>query len=126
MTFVRSLATISPLASDGSEVTMTEATTTTTVSRRSTRLWAEDDGEAREKDKMPPSVACEPRYGSSSSSDEDIEGSSSEMRPTPGSLESGVVSMMDLGIDLSQMFPASQEDISMQGMPSSAHLYSYT
>jgi hypothetical protein len=114
MTCVAPLPTISPLAGDGTELQMAEATTTT-VSRRSTRLWA-GDGDAASLDKMPQGVAYEPRYGSSSSSDDGKEMPLSETRSALGSLELGMIPVIDLGIDLSGMVPTTPEDMSKQGM----------
>jgi tyrosine-protein phosphatase SIW14 len=111
MTCVGSLATISFLSGDGTEMLMAEATTTT-VSRRSTRLWA-DDGERVQP--VPPGLAYEPRHDSSSS-DDDKEMPLAVPRPALGSLDVRVLSVVDLGIDLSGIFPTSPEDMGKLGM----------
>jgi hypothetical protein len=85
--------------------------TTTTVSRRSTRLWA-GDGEAVEK--TPQSMASDLKY--SSSSDDDKEMASPEKRRAPGSPELHMIPGMDLGVDIPGMFPATSEDLEMQSM----------
>ena len=112
MTCVGSLATIS--GDDGTELKMTEATTTT-VSRRSTRLWA-GDGDADGLEKIPQGLAYDPRYGSNSSSDDGKELSLSETRTPLGSFELRMIPVIDLGIDLSGMFPTTPEDMGKQGM----------
>jgi tyrosine-protein phosphatase SIW14 len=111
MTCVGSLAPIS-LVRNGPKPIMAEAVaTTTTVSRRSTRLWA-GDGEALEK--TPQSMASDLKY--SSSSDDDKEMASPEKRPAPGSPKLHMIPGMDLGVDISGMFPATSEDLGKQSM----------
>lgn len=91
---------------------MAEATITTTVSRRSTRAWAKD-GESVEM--MPAGmVTYEPRYGSSS--DDDKETPLRETKTVMGSLEPRTVPVVDLGIDLSGIFPTSPEVMGKHGM----------
>jgi tyrosine-protein phosphatase SIW14 len=111
MTCVGSPSTIGGLAGDGTEMTMTEATTTTTVSRRSTRLLAKDQESV---DTVFAGIAYETRY--SSSSDEDREESPRETSAARSSPEPRKIPDVDLGIDLSGIFPTTPEDIGKQGM----------
>jgi hypothetical protein len=114
MNCVEELTTIPSLAGDGNELSMAEAATTT-ISRRSTRLWA-GDGE-RLGTTLLPGNAYEPRYGSSSS-DDSSDMSSEGMRPTLSSLDLGMMAVADIGIDLNGMLDANGEDMSRQGMSS--------
>ena len=117
MTCVDAPATISSLAGDGNELTMAEATTTT-ISRRSTRIWA-GDGE-HVKTAMHPSMAYDSRYGSSGS-DESSDASLDETRAALGSLDPGVIPGGH-GIDLNEIFPTNKTTMGNQCMLSTYYI----
>jgi hypothetical protein len=92
-------------------MTMAEATTTTTtISRRPTRLVAKDQESVGT---VFAGIAYEPR--SSSSSDEDTEESPRETSAARSSPEPREIPDVDLGIDLSGIFPTTPEGIGKQG-----------
>jgi hypothetical protein len=88
---------------------MAEATMTT-VSRRTTRLLAKDQ-EGLER--VPAPVAHEPRYGGSSDEDKELP---VREKTAQNSLELRRAPAVDLGIDLSGVFPTTPEAMGKQGM----------
>jgi tyrosine-protein phosphatase SIW14 len=115
MACVGSVTTIDFLSGEGTETNMAEATQTT-VSRRSTRLFVKDQDSA---EVGTAGIAYESRYGSSSDEKEkekEKERPARETGPPSGNVDARLVPIVDLGIDLSGMFPTTAEDMGKQGM----------
>jgi hypothetical protein len=113
MDCVGSVTTIDFLSAEGTETNMAEATQTT-VSRRSTRLCVKDQDSV---EVGTAGIAYESRYGSSSDEKEkEKEKPARETGPPSGNVDARVVPIVDLGIDLSGMFPTTAEDMGKHGM----------
>lgn len=84
----------------------------TTVSRRTTRLLAKDQ-DGLEIVSAPAPVAHEPRHGSSSDEDRELP---AREKTVQNSMELRRAPAVNLGIDLSGVFPTTPEDMGKQGM----------
>jgi hypothetical protein len=114
MDCVKSLTTIKFLAGERRETSMANARKTT-VSRRSTRLFEDDQMNV---EAGAAGMAYESRYGSSSD-EKDKEKPTRDRGSTSSNFDVRLLPVVDLGIDLFGMFPTTAEDMAKQGMWSS-------
>ena len=95
------------------EVKMADAKTSTTISRRSTRLFLEEQ-EAMEAD-----MERELRLVSEQKEQEKSQKPSQPQKRTPptNSIETPIIPLVDFGKDLCGIFPSTLEDMNDHGMP---------
>jgi len=91
---------------DGSNTTVS-----TTVSRRSTRYFAEDQCTVE-------SGNLESRHSSTSGDERDREKPQREAKTSSTNIDMGRIPMVNLGKDLGGLFPKTSEDLGKQGMHS--------
>jgi len=91
---------------DGSNTTVS-----TTVSRRSTRYFAEDQYSVE-------SGNSESRQSSTSGDERDREKPPKEAKTSSTNIDVGMIPIVNLGKDLGGLFPKTPEDMGKQGMPS--------
>jgi tyrosine-protein phosphatase SIW14 len=98
------------------EVEMAEATSSTTISRRSTRLFL------GQQDSMEAGIAghmeCESRHGSEEKEQERPQRAQKPQLkvPCPNSIEAPMIPSVEFGRDLCGVFPSTAEDMDDNGM----------
>lgn len=94
---------------------MADTTTSTTVSRRSTRLFLEEQSSAEAG-----TVGQMERESRNVSEETEQERPQKPQKRTPpaNSLDGPMIPLVDFGMDLSGLFPSALEDMKDHGMPS--------
>lgn len=100
---------------------MAETTNSTTISRRSTRLFIEEQNAAEA------GIVGQMERESRNISEKEQEKSQKPQNRTPptNSVEGPIIPLVDFGMDLSGLFPSAVEDMKDHGMPFQ-HLWQFT